>query len=593
MTEPARTVAELAATAGARHGAHVAICHHGGDVTFAGLAERVGAVARGLLAYGVEAGDRVALWSANRPDWVVADLATATVGASVVPIYSTSSAEEAVFIAGDTSARIAFCDDPDHAAALVRAGMPALERIVAIGELAGRGSWPAATIPLDELICRGTQIPGGQVSARADAVVPSDVYRIIYTSGTTGPPKGCVLTHANLTAAVAMRAAADPVGQLDRFFLFLPLAHAYGLAVQLLALSYGASTIHVEGSMDALVEQLAERRPTHLLGVPRFAEKLHAHVTRGHSAATVREAVETAETVAAREMAGEAVPADLAARMAWFDDDLFAGVRAATGGVLRRAVIGAAPVAIDTLRLFRAAGVLMVQGYGMTETSGFAALSTPDAYRFGSVGRPLPGLDVRIAPDGEILLRGPNVFAGYLSGSDGSFGATVDGWLHTGDLGRIGEDGLLEVTGRLKNLIVTAGGKNIAPENLERDLVGSPWIDQAVVCGDGRPYPVALIAPDEAAVAAWAGERGLSQELAELCAGDALRGVIQEVVDAVNQRYARPERIKAFGLLDQPLTVDAGELTVSMKVRRTVVLERYARLVDSLYPSAALSSRAG
>ncbi len=567
------TVATLAAGAAECYRDAVAIRHQGVATSFADLGERVAAVARGLAAAGVAPGDRVVVWSANCPEWVVADLAIATVGAVVVPVYSTSSTEEAAFIAGDTGARIAFCDDPAQAAALLRLRPPALERIVAIGARAGDGDWDAAATSLAELEDGGVAVPAERVAALAGAVSPGDVYRIIYTSGTTGPPKGCVLTHANLTAAVAMRAAADPVGPLDSFFLFLPLAHAYGLAVQLLALSYGSSAIHALGSMDALIDQLAAERPSHLLGVPRFAEKLYARVTHGYAEAEIRAAVEVAEAVAAAERAGAQVDPDLAARHADLDERLFAGVRAATGGALRRATIGAAPVATDTLRLFRAAGVLMAQGYGMTETSGFAALSLPDDYRFGTVGRPLPGLDVRIAADGEILLRGPNVFAGYLAGADdSSFGATVDGWLHTGDLGRLGDDGLLEVTGRLKNLIVTAGGKNIAPENLERDLLQSPWIEQAVVCGDGRPYPVALIAADPATAA------GRS--------GDELRALVQDAVDAVNERYARPERIKAFALLEQPLSVAAGELTASLKVRRAVVVERHAALLDALYPTA-------
>jgi long-chain acyl-CoA synthetase len=568
------TVAGLAAGAAERYSDGVAIRHEGVATTFATLADQVSAVARGLVAAGIGPGDRVVIWSANRPDWVVADLAIAMTGAAVVPVYSTSSAEEAVFIAGDTAARVAFCDDPEQAAALQGAELPALERVVAVGPDVGEPAWGGAATPLAAFVEQGGAVADEQVLALAAAVAPGDVYRIIYTSGTTGPPKGCLLTHANLTAAVAMRAAADPVGPLDSFFLFLPLAHAYGLAVQLLALSYGAAAIHASGSMDALLDQLAAERPTHLLAVPRFAEKLHARVTRGHDEIALRAAVEIAESVAATRADGREPLDAIAASHAALDAELFAPARAATGGALRRATIGAAPVGAETLRFFRAAGVLMVQGYGMTETSGFATLSTPDAYRFGAVGRPLPGLDVRIADDGEILLRGPNVFAGYLGGADeSSFGATVDGWLHTGDRGRLGRDGLLEVTGRLKNLIVTAGGKNIAPENLERDLVQSPLIDQAVVCGDGRPYPVALIAADP--------------EAAARHPADELRALVQAAVDGVNERYARPERIKAFALLDRPLTVAAGELTASQKVRRAVVLERHSERVDALYPTAA------
>lgn len=576
MTEPPRTVPALLAGAASAHPHRTAIRHQGDELSFDELATRVSAAARGLMARGVETGDRVAVWSQNGPDWVVADLATAAIGGVVVPIYPTSSAAEAAFIVRNSGARLVFCDDPDQAAAL-RQHVPVDEYdTVGIGE----GSHASFV----ELCFAGALQPRGPLHERIAKVTPSDLYRIIYTSGTTGPPKGCPLTHANVTAAVALRAAADPVNPDDRFFLFLPLAHAYGSAVQLLALSCGALTIHALGSMDALIDQLADERPSHLLAVPRFVEKLQARLSQGRSEAFLSDAVALAEDVNARRAAGQPVDPDSAWRLEELDRDLFADVRSATGGALRRAVVGAAPVATDTLRFFRAAGVLVLQGYGMTESSGFAALCTPDHYRFGAVGRPLPGLDVRIAEDGEILLKGPNVFSGYAQGTAADFGGVEDGWLHTGDLGSMGDDGMLEVTGRLKNLIVTAGGKNIAPENLERDLQRSPLIERAVVCGDRRPYPVALIALDEAALAAWASARGLPENMRSLLDGEALRPHVTTIVDAVNEHYSQPERIKDFAVLDAPLTVGAGELTPSMKVRRGTVLDRYASLIDSLYP---------
>ncbi|NLT05578.1 MAG: long-chain fatty acid--CoA ligase [Solirubrobacterales bacterium] len=584
------TVAGLAARAGARHGGRVAVRYRGAELTYAELAARVEAAARGLIACGVEPGDRVAVWAANHPEWVVVDLAVAAVGAVAVPIYSTSAPAEAEFVVADAGARVVACDDPAAAAALAdRGGAQGVERVVAIGDRADAEGWPAATLTLGALAARGEVVPVAAVARRTNAVVPGDVYRVIYTSGTTGRPKGCPLTHANVCAAVAMRAAADPVGPRDSFFLFLPLAHAYGLAIQVLALSYGATAIHAVGSMDALVDQLAAAGPTHLLGVPRFAEKLYARATAGLAPEEVAAAVAAAESAAALAAAGQTPPAALAARIAELERGLLADVRALTGGRLRRATIGAAPVAVDTLRLFHAAGVPMVQGYGMTETSGFAALSTPADHRLGAVGRPLPGLDVRIAADGEILLRGPNVFAGYSSGADGDFGALDgDGWLATGDRGRIGPDGLLEITGRIKDLIVTAGGKNIAPEGIERDLTRSPFIDQAVVLGDGRPFPVALIALDSAAVARWARERGVEPaEPASAHAAEELRELVQGEIDAVNAAYARPEQIKAFALLEAPLTAAAGELTASQKIRRAVVAERHAELVDALYAAPA------
>lgn len=524
-------------------------------MTYAEGAERVMAIARGLLAAGIGPGDRVAIWSANRPEWVLSDVAVAALGAVVVPIYATSSIEEAAFILADTGACVVVCDDRVQAAAVTgdRARFEALELVVGIGEEIERGPWADSVLPFAELEAGGAGVEDTRVFDLARAVGAQDVYRVIYTSGTTGPPKGCPLTHANVIAAVTMRAAADPVGPCDRFFLFLPLAHVYGSGVQLLALASGATTILLSGSMDELIDRLATERPSHLFAVPRFVQKLAARVTLGHEPEVVAAAVEAAEGGI-----DDAAP------------DLLAALRAATGGELRRAAVGGAAIAPDILRLFRAAGVLFVQGYGMTETAGFAALSTPTDYRFGAVGRPLAGMDVRVTTEGEVLLRGPNVFGGYLSGEASDFGGIEDGWLRTGDLGRIGEDGLLEITGRLKNLIVTAGGKNIAPENLERDLLRSPVIEQAVVCGDGRPFPIALIAVDR-----------------DVLGGGDARELVQAVVDGVNAAYARPERIKAFALLDEPLSAAAGELTASMKVRRKVVEERRAGMIEALYAKPA------
>jgi long-chain acyl-CoA synthetase len=550
MPEP-DTVTALVDAAARRHGPRVGLRHEGTEITFTEGDERTMAIARALIAAGVGPGDRVAIWSSNRPEWVLTDLAVARLGAVVVPIYATSSIEEAEFILTDTRARVIVCDDRDQAAIVVARwpALPALELVVGVGKDAEPGAWPAGVLPFAKLEAGGACVEEERVRELTRAVDAQDVYRIIYTSGTTGPPKGCPLTHANVIAAVTMRAQADPVGPGDRFFLFLPLAHVYGSSVQLLGLAYGATTILLDGSMDELIDRLAIEKPTHLFAVPRFVQKLASRVTRGHEPEAVAVAVDAVE-------AGDAGAAP----------ELFAAIRAASGGELRRAAVGGAPIAADILRLFRAAGVLVVQGYGMTETAGFAALSTPDDYRFGAVGRPLAGMDVRLTEEGEVLLRGPNVFAGYLSGDGNDFGGLEDGWLRTGDLGRIGEDGLLEITGRLKNLIVTAGGKNIAPENLERDLLRSPLIEQAVVCGDGRPFPIALIAVDHDAV----GD------------GDA-HELVQGAVDAVNAAYARPERIKAFAILEEPLSAVAGELTASMKVRRAVVEERRAAVIEGLY----------
>ncbi len=576
-----RTIAGLTAFAAARHGARTAIADRDGAWSYAALADRVDAAARGLLARGVTRGERIAVWGENRAAWMVADLAVAAIGGVVVPVYATSSADEARFILDDTAATVAFCGDPAQAASLVGADAPvALRDVVLLA-----GDPVAGALTLDGLATAGAGVATDVLAAATAAVAPEDDYRIIYTSGTTGRPKGCRLTHGNFVAAIAARAAADPVGPEDRYFLFLPLAHAFGLAVQLMALRAGAAVVHAVGAMDALLDQLPVVAPSHLLAIPRFVEKLYGRVTRDHDAAAVAAAIADAEAARTAGDAGRPVPADVAARIA-AREPWFARVRAATGGRLRRAVVGSAPVDPEMLRFFRAAGVLVIQGYGMTETSGFATVSTPDAYRIGTVGRPIPGMQVRIDDGGEILLRGPNVFAGYVSGGDGAFGGTEDGWLRTGDAGRVADDGMLEITGRLKDLIITAGGKNIAPAVIESDLVRQPWIDQAVLCGDARPYVVALLTLDRAALADWARARSVDLPHERLIDHPEVRALVGRSVAAVNARYARPEQVKRFAILPAPLTVEAGELTASMKVRRVTVIERHRTLIDGLYAAA-------
>jgi long-chain acyl-CoA synthetase len=362
---------------------------------------------------------------------------------------------------------------------------------------------------------------------------PEDPYTIIYTSGTTGRAKGCVLTHANYRAMLEMVHAGQLLGGRDDLtYLHLPLAHAFGLLMMLWSVEIGAPVAYSSGP-ERVLQDLAEVRPTFLPSVPRLFEKIYA-----------------------------AKPAD---------------VRAVFGGRLRKALTGAAPIDPEILAFFWDRGVPVLEGYGMTEAATGIAIATLDAYRFGTVGRALPGLEVQIADDGEIVVRGPNVFAGYLGGPP------QEEWLHTGDLGSIDDDGFITISGRKKDIIITAGGKNLTPANLERDLKRSPYISEAVMHGDRRPYPVALITLDAQAIAAWARERGLPEDVPTLSRHADVRALIQGVLDAVNERYARAAQIKRFALLDHDFTIAAGLLTPTLKVKRAVVNERYARDLDALY----------
>jgi long-chain acyl-CoA synthetase len=536
------------------------------DTSFAEVGRVVSEIARGLIDLGLEPGDRVALLCTTRPEWSYVDFAISSAGGVVVPIYPTNSPEECEWVAGNSESRLIVCEDEGQAAKIeqVRANLPELRHVVVIER------------DLDALRERGRARDPEEVLARAQAVRPEDPYTFIYTSGTTGPPKGCVLSHGNYRAIMDAVEEQGVLGQdpdNDVVYLYLPLAHAYALLIQLLCCDLGIPLAYFSGDPQQIIPEFAEVRPTYLPSVPRIFEKLFTMVAGQADPETIRKATEVGVRVRELELAGQEVPAELQAAYDQFDQALFAKVRAVFGGRVRQATSGAAPIAKEILEFFFAAGVPVLEGYGMTETSTAATGQTVDDYRFGSVGKALPGTEVKIAEDGEILLRGPNIFGGYYKMEDKSFGTVVDGWLHTGDLGHLDEDGFLYITGRKKDIIITAGGKNLTPANLENDLKQSRWISQAVMYGDRRPYPVALITLDEEEVAA----AGLSP--------DEARAKVQEHLDRANEKYAQVERIKKFALLDHDLSQETGELTPTLKVKRNVVYEKYADIFDALYAS--------
>ncbi len=429
----------------------------------------------------------------------------------------------------------------------------------------------------------GGRATPAELDDRARAVTRDQPFTIIYTSGTTGPPKGCVLSHGNYRDVVSMCERDAIVLAGDVAYLFLPLAHSFALLIQLAVLDMGATLAYVGGGPKEIIVELSEVRPTYLPSVPRIFEKLYTLVTAHGDPDQIRAATQVGLKVRALQAAGEEVPAELQAHFDGAEEALFKNVRAAFGGRLRQATSGAAPIATEILEFFFACGVPVLEGYGMTETATAATASTIHNYRFGSVGRPLAGQEVRIAEDGEVLLKGPNIFQGYYRNDDASFGAIVDGWLHTGDLGRVDEDGFLFITGRKKDIIITAGGKNLTPANLENDLKQSRWISQAVMHGDRRPYPVALITLDPEEIVVFAREQGLPEDPAALSREPAVIELIQGELDRVNERYAQVEKIKRFALLEHDLSQETGELTPTLKVKRNVVNEKYADVIDALY----------
>ncbi len=551
------------------------------ELSYRELADAVSEIARGLIDLGLQPGDRVALLCTTRVDWTLVDFAITCAGAVVVPIYPTNSPDECAWVVSDSEARFVVVEDASQAAkiAAVRDRLPALESVIAI-ELAEN------TIALDELRERGRDGDEAELAQRIAAVTPEDPYTIIYTSGTTGPPKGCVLTHGNYRQVTRM---CEEIGVIEAgqvVYLYLPLAHSYALLIQLLAVDLGAPLAYWSGDPQQIVPDLMAIKPAYLPSVPRIFEKIYTLVTSNNDPKMIAGAVQLGLKVRRMMEAGEEVPAELQAAFDKADAELFANVRNVFGGNLVQATSGAAPIAQEILEFFYACGAPVLEGYGMTETSTVTTTSTVADHKLGTVGRPLPGAEVKIADDGEILIRGPHVFRGYYgTGDTTAFGAVEGGWLHTGDLGSLDEDGYLSITGRKKDIIITAGGKNLTPANLENDLKRSRWISQAMMYGDRRPYPVALITLDPEEIVHFAREHALPEDPASLAREPKVVELVQGVLDDVNANYARVEQIKRFFILDHDLSQETGELTPTLKVKRNVVNEKYADDFERLYSS--------
>jgi long-chain acyl-CoA synthetase len=594
VTTGARTLAELVPRAVAIYGERVAVRHKRGgswhDVSFRKLGEIVEEVGLGLIDLGLQPGERLCILSGTRPEWSYVDMGATSAGLTVVPIYQTNSPEECHWVMHDSRACAVVCENAAQLAKIeaVRDRLPELRLVMVMEPIANssqNGHAPEEPITLDDLRERGRKGDPDELARRREAVSGEDIFTIIYTSGTTGPPKGCVLTHANYRAMLdsveegrVLRYAED-----DVVYLYLPLAHSFALLVQLVAFDLGQTLAYFGGDTKQIIAELAEVRPTYLPSVPRVFEKIYTLVSSTMDPAFLARATEVGVRVREAELTGEPIPEELKAPFAEADERLFKNVRAVFGGRVREALSGAAPISKEILEFFFAAGVPVMEGYGMTETSTGATFSTPQDHRFGSIGKPLPGVEIKIADDGELLIRGANVFAGYYNNDDASFGAVVDGWLHTGDLGRIDEDGFVYIVGRKKDIIITAGGKNITPANIENELRQSRWVSYAVMFGDRRPYPVMLITLDEEEILPWAQSQGLPTDLPTLVREPKLIELIQAELDKANSHYAQVERVKRFKVLDRDFSQAGGELTPSLKVKRGFVAEKYAAEIEALY----------
>ncbi|HWO60874.1 MAG TPA: AMP-dependent synthetase/ligase [Umezawaea sp.] len=545
------------------------------EKSFFEVAKSVGDLASGLALAGVGVGDRVAVLSETRYEWSTAGLAVLAAGAVVVPIYASSSPEEVAYILDNSGAVLLVAENPAQAAKVDVGAVADLREVVLI-EGDGR--------TIADLAAEGRANPATEeLEARRAGLSPDDPSVIIYTSGTTGPPKGCVLTHRNWLAMCHLTEELSYVFPDDTVYLFLPLAHVFAQIVQFSSLYMGATLAFFGGDAKRIVPELAEVKPTFLPSVPRIFEKIYTIATAGIPAEQLRQAVGVGLKHRALVEAGQPVPPELAAAFAQVDA-VFARVRGVFGGRLRQALSGAAPISPEVLNFFLAAGVPVLEGYGMSESTGVGTTNTLAKFRIGSVGAfGVAGLDIRIAEDGEILMNGPHLFAGYWRNPEATAEVLQDGWLHTGDLGEVDEDGFVKITGRKKDIIITAGGKNIAPANVENQLRQSRWISHAVTFGDRRPYLVALITLDAEELLPWAEKQGIGGTYAELVRHPDVVALVQGIVDEANTHFVKESQIKKFTVLDRDLSQEDGELTPTLKVKRKVVHTVHEGLYQDLY----------
>ena len=444
---------------------------------------------------------------------------------------------------------------------------------------------------------RGTSSPSAAAAAtppsgseRWNSVEPGDICTFIYTSGTTGPPKGCVISHGNYRAMLDMVVDADVLGgEGESTYLFLPLAHSFALLIQLGNFELGATLAYWERDPLKIVPNLAEVKPTYFPSVPRIFEKIYTTATAaaekagGLKKAIFDWAISVGKRYREAEREDRAVWPPLRIQYELADRLVLSNIRNLFGGNLRTAVTGAAPINPEILRFFDAAGVLVLEGWGMTETSTAATIATPEDFKFGTVGKPFPGCEIKIADDGEILAKGPNIFQGYYKNEDATTDTLVDGWLHTGDIGEFDSDGYLKITGRKKDIIITAGGKNITPANLEAEIKQHPLVSQCVVIGDRRPYLVALVTLDPDEASAYAKEHDLPDDPEALASNADVTAEIEAHVDEINEKFARVEQVKKIAILPHDLSQEGGELTPTLKVKRAVVADKYDDRIAELY----------
>jgi long-chain acyl-CoA synthetase len=584
-----RTIADLLPKAVEQYGPQVAVRYKEGDQwvgkTFSEVGEIVRPLAFGLVTLGVEKGDRVAILGNTRPEWTYFDFAALSAGATVVPIYQTNSPEECRYVLENSDSKVVVVEDAEQLEKVraVRDRLPQLEHIVLM-----TGSAEDA-ISMEDLAAKGGGGDDAAWKTLYEAVAPDDICTFIYTSGTTGPPKGCVISHGNYRAMLDMVKETSVIEEGDVSYLYLPLAHSFALLIQLGSYDLGTTIAYWERDPLKILPNLAELKPSYFPSVPRIFEKIYTAATSaiekegGLKKAIFDWAIKVGKKMRETERAGRKPGFLLQRQYDFADKKVLSKIRGLFGGNLRLAVSGAAPINPEILHFFDAAGVLVLEGWGMTETSTAATISSPDDFKVGTIGKPFPGCEVKIADDGEILVKGPNVFQGYHKNPEATAETIIDGWLHTGDIGEIDSEGFIKITGRKKDIIITAGGKNITPANLEAEIKQHPLVSQCVVVGDRRPYLVALVTLDPEEAVKYAQENGLPEDPAQLAQNPDVKADIEAHVEKINQNFARVEQVKKIAILSHDLSQESGELTPTLKVKRAVVAQKHEDAIEQLY----------
>ncbi len=574
-----------------------AVVHESGDewvsVTWRELDEVVRELGAGIVALGVDPEDRVAIASGTRYEWAVADLAIMVAGAATTTIYPTTIADDVAFILSDSGTKVVFAENAEQLEKLrsVRAQAPGVYRVVLMEGSPDGDDW---TLTFDQLRQLGREYLAGDpqaIDVRIDHIQPDQLATIIYTSGTTGRPKGVRLPHSCWTFEGAATDAINILDETDVQYLWLPLAHVFGKNLLTLPLQIGFTTA-IDGRIDKIVDNLAVVKPTFMGAAPRIFEKAYARIQMmmegegGLKLKLFKAASETGREVSLLREQGKDPSGLLARKHAVLDKLVASKIRERFGGNIRFFISGSAALNQDIARWFDGMGMLIAEGYGLTETSAASFVNRIKAYRYGSVGWPLPGIEVRIADDGEVLLRGPGNMEGYHNNPEAT-AETIDaeGWLHTGDIGELDDRGFLRITDRKKDLFKTSGGKYVAPSIIESKFKGlCPYASQLVVHGADRNFVSALITLDPDAIAGWAAQHGMEgKSYTEVVSSEACRQMVQGYVDELNSGLNRWETIKKFTILEHDLTVEQGELTPSLKLKRKVVAEKYSDLLDAHY----------